>query len=832
MRSLFLFLFLLTLCSLSSAAQLNGYLTDPTGESLPFANIYLKGTTTGTNSNTDGYYELKLPAGEQTVVFQYVGYESKTVVVDYDGVSKKLDVTLNPESIELSGVVISANEEDPAYPIMRKAIAKRNYYRDQIENFRADVYIKGVIQLEDVPEKILGQEIGDLDGSLDSTRSGVVYLSESVSELYYRRDPRKTKEVMISSKVSGNDQGFSFNSARDMNYSLYENQLDFGRPVVSPVADGAFGIYRFKLVGTTFDEANRLINKIEVIPKNPTTPAYRGFIYITEDLWNIQSTDLYLLGKTMHIPGFDTLYWQQTYLPVAEPDTWALFQQTFRPRGGFFGIRFGGRFVGIYRNYDLQPDFPEDFFEGGEVLYVEPDANQRDSSYWNNIRPLPLTTFERTDYRRKDSIQLVRNTPEYLDSVDRVANKFKILDGLTGYTYQNTQKNTRWTFGGLGVTNGFNTVGGVSIGTSVSYLRGSDREFTQFWRVDAQPIYTFADDRLRITGRVGRLFDRIHDTYFGILGGTELRDLNNTTPISTSVNTFYSLLYRRNHLKLYERSYGGAIFRREIVNGLQLTTQLAYFKHRALDNRTDYAFRKETEDRFYTSNHPLEPNLPGSSLFQEYEQVLLSTRLRIRPGQRYQTYPNRRFKSAGKFPSIFVSFDYALPVADDFADYLQARLELRRYNIPTGKWGTFDISLATGGFLRNERSNFPDWQHFRGNTLTYLAPTDGLQRQFFRLPFYEYSTTENYFEGHYQHHFRGFFLDRIPLIQKLGFESVVSARTLLIDGRNPYVELGIGIENIGFSIFRSLRVDFVGSFREGAYDGVSVVVSTPLGAGD
>ena len=814
---------------LSVTAQLNGYLTDPTGEPLPFANIYLQGTTTGTNSNTDGYYELKLPAGEQTVVFQYVGYESKTVVVDYNGTAETLNVTLQPESIELGGVVISANEEDPAYPIIRKAIAKRRYYRDQIENFRADVYIKGMVQLEDVPEKILGQEIGDIDGSLDSTRSGVVYLSESVSELYYQRDPRKTREVMISSKVSGNDRGFSFNSARDMNFSLYESQLDFGRAVVSPIAEGAFGIYRFKLVGTIFDEANRLINKIEVIPKNPTTPAYRGFLYITEDLWNIQSADLYLLGKTMHIPGFDTLYWQQTYIPVAEPDTWALFQQTFRPRGGFFGIRFGGRFVGIYRNYDLQPEFPEGFFDGGEVLYVEPDANQRDTAYWNNIRPLPLTRSERTDYRRKDSIQVVRSTPEYLDSIDRVANKFKPLQALTGYTYQNSQKNTRWTFGGLGLTNGFNTVGGVSLGTNIQYMRGSDKEYTRYWRAELQPVYTFADERVRVTGRVGRLFDRIHDTYFGVFGGTELRDLNSTTPISPAVNTWYSLLYRRNPLKLYERTSVGAIFQRELVNGLRLVSQLTYYQHRALNNRTDYSFRKATEDRFYSTNHPTNPFLIGRNLFPEYQQLLLSTRLRIRPGQRYQSYPNRRFKSAGKFPAIYVSLDYAMPLNLDYTDYLEARIELRRYNIPTGKWGSFDMSIAGGGFLRNERSFFPDWQHFRGNSFTYLAPTDGLQRQFFRLPVYEYSTASSYFEGHYQHHFRGFLLDRVPLLKKLGFETVISARTLLVDERDPYVELGVGIENIGFGLFRLLRVDFVGSFREGAYDGVSVVVSAPLG---
>ena len=86
----------------------------------------------------------------------------------------------------------------------------------------------------EAPETILGQDVGDMDGLLDSTGQGILYLSESESQLYFTA-PDDYKEVMVSSKVSGDDNGFSFNSASDMDFSLYRNfSIHFNRPPLVP----------------------------------------------------------------------------------------------------------------------------------------------------------------------------------------------------------------------------------------------------------------------------------------------------------------------------------------------------------------------------------------------------------------------------------------------------------------------------------------------------------------------------------------------------------------------------------------------------------------------
>ena len=84
------------------------------------------------------------------------------------------------------------------------------------------------------------------DEILDSTRSGIIYLSETVSKITFQK-PDKIKEVIVASKVSGKDNGFSFNNAASVNFDFYENYIEFNVNVISPIADGAFNYYKYKL---------------------------------------------------------------------------------------------------------------------------------------------------------------------------------------------------------------------------------------------------------------------------------------------------------------------------------------------------------------------------------------------------------------------------------------------------------------------------------------------------------------------------------------------------------------------------------------------------------
>ncbi|MEL7118746.1 MAG: DUF5686 family protein [Bacteroidota bacterium] len=234
--TLFLCFFFVGISCLS--AQLSGTITDTNGEPLPFASIYVKGSTKGTTSNVEGVYTINLEPGTYQMVYQYVGYKQKVITVDINTEAITKNVQLESESVKLSTVEVKADSEDPAYRVIREAIKKRKYYLNQIEQYTCEVYVKGNIKFLDAPEKILGYEVGDIDGTLDSNRQGIVYLSESQAKLAYK-NPGKFKEEMLYTKVSGNDNGFGFNRASEMDFNLYENYSLFSRQIISPIASNA-----------------------------------------------------------------------------------------------------------------------------------------------------------------------------------------------------------------------------------------------------------------------------------------------------------------------------------------------------------------------------------------------------------------------------------------------------------------------------------------------------------------------------------------------------------------------------------------------------------------
>ncbi|MBK7938501.1 MAG: carboxypeptidase-like regulatory domain-containing protein [Lewinellaceae bacterium] len=306
-------------------AQISGKVLDENGDPLPFASVYVRNTTNGTAANAEGDYRLPLDPGTYSIVFQYIGYKQKIEHIPVGNKPVQLTVRMEPASLEISEVVITT--EDPAYRIMREVIAKRRYYKTKTREYSVDVYVKGFHKLLDAPKKIMGQDIGNMGGILDTNRTGVLYLSESVSKVYVQASPERKKEVMISSKVSGSENGFSLNRATLTDFNLYEERLEIDREILSPLADNAFNYYIFKLLGKFKDENGYDIYKIGMTPKRSADPAFSGNLYVVDEWWNLAGADLALTGAAIKQPVLDTLRIKQEFVPVEKPDTWCLLTQ-------------------------------------------------------------------------------------------------------------------------------------------------------------------------------------------------------------------------------------------------------------------------------------------------------------------------------------------------------------------------------------------------------------------------------------------------------------------------------------------------------------------------
>ncbi|MDB5239990.1 MAG: TonB-dependent receptor plug [Spirosoma sp.] len=81
---------------------INGRVTDETGQGLPGVSVVLKGTATGTTTNTDGQYKL-VASPTSTLVFSYVGYNSNEVLVSSQ---TTINQVLTPDNKTLGEVVV------------------------------------------------------------------------------------------------------------------------------------------------------------------------------------------------------------------------------------------------------------------------------------------------------------------------------------------------------------------------------------------------------------------------------------------------------------------------------------------------------------------------------------------------------------------------------------------------------------------------------------------------------------------------------------------------------------------------------------------------------
>ncbi|WP_416864132.1 MAG: DUF5686 and carboxypeptidase regulatory-like domain-containing protein [Imperialibacter sp.] len=807
----------------SYAQSIKGIVIDEKGEPLPFTTIYVGGTSTGVSTNQDGDYELSLAPGPYDIVFQYVGYKRQIQeVVVIPGKTYMLNVQLLPEAYQLREVVVNSKDRDPAYAVIREAIRKRKYHLTEVNAFSCRVYIKGNQHLDDIPNSVLGYTV-----PLDT---GIVYLSESVSDLSYIY-PDKYSERMISSRVSGQSKAFSFNMASEMYVNFYNNLLGMEglteRGFVSPIASNAFFFYDYKLRGA-FQEGDYLINKIEVIPKRANDPVFSGFIYIVEDSWSIHSIDL-VLPQKKQIEFVDSLRIRQQYAPL-DQGIWMMLSQRFDFRIGAFGFHGNGYFVGVYSNYKIEPRYKLDAVNkltgptveqvdtlpkndvklfpkpkksfGKEVLVIEEDANKREDVYWEKIRPIPLNDYEKKDYKIKDSLLVIKESKPFKDSMDDKRNNLNLVKlFVSGYRYNRSYKRDFLSFDPLIKAIQYNTVEGVVTNLDVNYTRYYENN--KFYRITPAVRYGFSS---------GKLYGRLGATYYydpkkfssaQVDFGQFVYQFNQADPIVSYVNTAETLVGGRNLIKLFEKTYVSTRYRTELWNGVLFTGRFSWEKRVQLYNTSFLSILKE-ENRIFTPNAPKNLELADTS-FPTHEAAIVDLSIIYHPGQRYISRPDQKVLLVNKWPSF--TFNYVkglngLLGSDVDYDRVSAKIS---DEISQGLFGMGRLTLESGFFPGKKVAYFMDYRQFNGNATLYARFEPG---NFQLLDYYLYSSLKPYFMGQYEHHFDGFIVNKLPLLRKTKLQAVGSVNYLRAGTVDNYVEIGIGLEHI----LKILRVDFYTSF--------------------
>lgn len=786
--------------SLAIAGLVKGKVTDKNGVPLPFASITIKGTTSGTTANARADYSLTLSNGTYTLVCQHVGHKAIEKKIKVNNAEEVVNFEMEDQEYNLKDVTVQSGGEDPAYEIIRNAIKKRPDYVDELKKFECNVYIKGQMQLRAYPKKFFGQKVDFEDG--DTSQRKMIFLSETVAK--YSKNGREDRKVeVISTRVSGQSDGYGFSSPQII--SFYENNIGLGRGLnprgfVSPIAQSALNFYKYKFEGS-FYENGKEISRIKVIPKRKYEPLFSGYINIIENDWRIHSVKLSIF-KEQQMQFLDTLVIEQLYVPVGT--NWVIKNQVIYPAGKFFTFDFFGSFVQVYSDFNLSPNFNKNSFDN-TILKFTDSSNKRPKTYWDEIRPIPLADNELKDYKRKDSLEQVQKSPKYQDSLDRRANKITIGNLLiNGQSFSKRKKRTSISFPSFLSSLNNNTVEGWVYNFNPIFFKRFNENGREALTIIPTIRYGFGNQHWNANLETNYSFGKKYFNNISFSGGSKVFQFNNANPILPRVNTFSTLQWTNNLMKIYEAGFFRAAYIGGLGKGITFNTAFNFQDRRPMENMQDPNFWRKMNDRSFTSNYPVD--LPGASQITRHQAVFINAGITWQPGAKYIEFPDRKINVGSRFPTLQLSLTQGVNgVLGSDVNYTKWRFSINdNLNMKLG--GRFSYRVNLGGFLNADKVFIPDYIHFQGGQTSYAST---YLNSFQLAPFYRYSNTEKFYaSAHMEYHLNGLLTNKIPFVRKLNWFLVTGANAFHVNKNNYYYEAFFSVENI----FKIIRVDFIQGF--------------------
>lgn len=804
MKKLFFILFVSIFTDVK-AFQLTGTIIDDQHFPIPFATVYKQNSTLAVNSNVKGQYFLELPAGKHTIVFQALGYEKKLVDVEITNQHQTLNVTLPTKTTELKEVNISTQAKDPAYEIIKNAIAAREKFRKPVNSFSCDVYIKSSLEKEYLqkdtspssilPEKITKEKMNFIESF------GKYYVDypnvKEIKEAYHDISEKTTSAPGTSFGISitqNRDQQVYTNpgvnkflfktNIAEADFNFYYNTLDipslFASPMVSPISSGAFLSYKYKLE-EYFLEDGQWINKILVTPKRTDAALFSGYIYIVDKIWCIKALNLDV--DPTYLTDFDHFNIIQKYQAVND-SIWMLAHENFvynRDKMGRQTVQtddnpkvikqkniLGNTYID-YSNYQINPVFRKNFFKN-ELSSTLDSAYEKSAEYWEKLRPITLKADELKFIDTQDSIENILNSTSYKIKQDSIVNKIKWEEIIFGITFQNSfKKHSIYLNGLLTSANPFG-VGGYRQRFEGTYKK----EFRKGHDIITDFLFNYGFTNNDLKGDFStsylylpKQFARLHVRYaneYGVLNSYE--SITRTFSMSNYIG---------------QRTYGLG-HEIELFNGLSLDVFGEYVKKRPLD-----------DIKFSAWSHQVFGADDTTPVFRPNNLAILDVKVKYVIKQQYRTEPYKKIRLGSKYPTITLTYRKGIPgilsSVSDF-DFLQVQV---KDEIKFGTAGVSKWNVYTGKYFNNNSILLTENKFFRGSDDYFFSNP----LKSFQLLGPSLNTSNEFLQAHYLHSFNGSLLNKVPLIKKLHLLEVGGAGILLIkDNHFKHAEVYGGLEKV------------------------------------
>lgn len=805
-----LFISLISLCAFHCFAQnavVKGKILDAkTFEAIPYVNIAITGTTSGTMSSITGEFDLPLPEKKAyEVSFSSLGYSAQKLIIANDTF---VSVLLKPTSIEFDEIVVKP--DDTAYTIMKRVVKNKPQYSIAKCSAQAyDLYTKAMVTFRkfnfkndsSLNTRFFRKEFEEFAIlSEDDKVPGLPgYMIESLSKVYVLKSPERIRRDVETMNI----EGTVFNQTemldelinKQLDINFYENQIQlFGKAFVSPMANSGKAFYKFVSADTVEIDGERCF-EIYFFPKQKDNLCFSGSLWVTDSVYIPKRISARTSLQT-DINFVDNITIHQNFKVI---------ENTCAPaelRISLTGLNLLIDVLSVKDNYVLSQPKPASFYseENQLVNKVETESKllEKRKLYFSDYDRMALQNLNKLSENGK--IKAFSKIVETSITGFYKAKKFDYGPWLLLFS-SNEIEGTRLRLGG---------------NTTVA--------FSPRFYADAYLAYGFNDQKLKGAFNTQFFFNKNKWGLLGFRYGNDLLNIGSQNPFEQQ-DAFFAL--------------SSAINSAVNVNQVELKSVygqidvMQNFTVKASVNQSNYTPRG---DDFVFAWFTDDTKTKIASNFSSTE---IKTSLVYHPGNHYIVDGNRRFFTGNNSsPIIEVGYTKGLKVLSGDFDYHKVDLSIQQKVFTTG-WGYFNYLAAYEQTFG--QAVYP--------LLNVLPGNESIWRSWTQFNLIDNGTivADKLFTARAEWHFDGAIVRKIPLINLLnirllaggnlaygsfndtknGFYNSVSNPNGILSAfdstgksassfqslvkEEPYSEIYCGIENI----LRIFRVDFI--FRANSF---------------
>ncbi len=787
-------LLLLSVCSFGQQTKVYGIVRDAlTNEPLPFVKVQFLDSKIGTLTDDNGMYRIETYYATDSIQFSFTGYINvrKKVIRDKE---QEINILLPVLTTEIEEVTVRPPDEFPSTTLHKKVIAHKHINnREKLESYEYELYNKIQLDLNNIGEKFdnkgIVKKLDLVMNYLDSADNGKNYLpvllSETVSDFYFQNNPKKKREIIHGTHITGVDNLQLYQLLGDMylDINIYDNSINlFNKAFISPVANNARSFYRFYLEDSTFIE-NQWCYKLRFVPKRTGDMTFQGEMWIHDTTYAVKQISCNV-SPWANINYVQDLYFEH-YFKMVKPEVWMMTKEKMivdinvtrnTVLYGFYARKLSSR-----KDFVINEKRPEDFFRSDNTVELVDSAKIRDDVFWMKRRHEPLSNQE-------------EGIREMIDSLQNIS-LFKTLKRLTYF-----------------VSTGYYPIGKIEIGNAYALMSVNPVE--TFRTALALRTSNAFSRRLEFGGRIAYGFGDEEFKY-----GLSTR--YNITPKKRGMlTTYYSYDIEQIGQSPNAATVGstfGTLFRTGPLDKLTFVKKAGFNLEK--DIKKDIILYGGFEWKEFTAlgvaNYVRLNDLNQFDTINTIRTSEFIARLRWTKDEEFIGGSFDRTSIRSRYPIFSVQGIFGVKgLFGGNYNYQKLEFQMDHHRL-IGVLGRIRYGVNAGYVFGT--TAYPFLKVHEGNQSYWLSTA-----AFNKLNFFEF-VSDRYVGAYIENHWEGLFFDRIPLIKKLKWRLVTSGRItygaisdrhleemLLPDftkqfGKVPYAEAAVGIENI----FKFVRVDLV-----------------------